>query len=238
MKRKVSSGLKVGRLVLWAMLGLAGVGYAQDSKTAYPGMAPIAEYLMPADAEIALARSAAPPGLSADATIMVLTTHGYDVAAKGNNGFTCIVERGWTAPFDQADFGSPKIRAPVCYNAQAVRTVLPYTIERTRLVLAGMSTAQMHAKIEKEVADKTLVSPAVGAMSYMMSKDQYLGDGGTHWHPHMMFHVARTDAADWGANYKGSPIIVDTRHHDNPEPQTVFMMLVDHWSDGTPVPLH
>lgn len=238
MKRKISSGFQVGILVSWSMLGFACVAQAQDSKTAYPSMAPIAQYLMPRDAEIALARSAAPPALSADATILVLTTHGYDVAAKGKNGFTCLVERGWTAPFDQADFGDPKLSAPVCYNAQAVRTVLPYTIERTRLVLAGMTTEQLHAKIEKEVADKLLVPPEAGAMSYMMSKDQYLGDGGTHWHPHMMFHVPTADAADWGASYHGSPIIVDTKHHDNPEPQTVFMMLVDHWSDGTPVPLH
>jgi hypothetical protein len=220
------------------MLNFASVGQAQESKTTYPSVAPIAQYLMPAEAEIALARSAAPAALSADATILVLTTHGYDVAAKGKNGFTCIVERGWTTPFDQADFGSPKILAPVCYNAQAVRTVLPYTIERTRLVLAGMSTAQVRAKIEKDVADKFLFSPEAGAMSYMMSKDQYLGDGGTHWHPHLMFHVASTDAAAWGANYHGSPIIVDTKHHDSPEPQTVFMMLADHWSDGTPAPLH
>ena len=238
MKRKISSSPEVQRLVLWAALGLASVGQAQDSKTPYPSMAPIAQYLMTEDAEIALARSAAPPSLSADATILVLTTHGYDVAAKGRNGFTCMVERGWTAPFDLADFGNPKIRAPVCYNAQAVRTVLPYGIERTRLVLAGMTTAQMHAKIEKDVADKLLVPPAAGAMSYMMSKDQYLGHGATHWHPHLMFHLARTDAAAWGANYDGSPIIVDTSHHDVPEPQTIFMMLVGHWSDGTPAPLH
>jgi hypothetical protein len=198
-----------------------------------PLKAPLKQYMMPADAEVALARSAAPPDLSADATILVLTTHGYDVAAKGTNGFTCMVERGWTSPFDQVDFGNPKIRAPVCYNAQAVRTVLPYLIERTRLVLAGMTTAQMHAKIEKDVADKVLVPPETGAMSYMMSKRQYLGDDGTHWHPHLMFHVARTDAAAWGANYDGSPIIIDTSHHDVPEPQTIFMMTVDHWSDGT-----
>ena len=224
--------------MLWAALGLASIGQAQDSKIPYPSMAPIAQYLMTQDAEIALARSAAPPALSADATILVLTTHGYDVASKGTNGFTCMVERGWAAPFDQVDFGNPKIRAPVCYNAQAVRTVLPYGIERTRLVLAGMTTAQMHATIEKDVADKLLVPPTAGAMSYMMSKDQYLGDSGTHWHPHLMFHVARTDAAAWGANYDGSPIIVDTSHRDVPEPQTIFMMIADHWSDGTPAPIH
>ncbi len=201
-------------------------------------MAPIAQYLMSKHAEVTLARSAAPPALSAHATILVLTTHGYDVAAQGTNGFTCMVERGWTSPFDQVDFGNPKIRAPVCYNAQAVRTVLPYGIERTRLVLAGVSTAQMHAKIEKEVADKVLVPPAAGAMSYMMSKQQKLGDGGTHWHPHLMFHLARTDAAAWGANDDGSPIVTDTSHHDVPEPQTIFMVIVEHWSDGTPAPIH
>jgi hypothetical protein len=222
-------------VAVWAASAAPAACAEPDSS---PLKAPLERYMMPANAEVALARSAAPPALSADATILVLTTHGYDVAAKGTNGFTCMVERGWTSPFDQVDFGNPKIRAPVCYNAQAVRTVLPYWIERTRLVLAGMTTAQMHAKIEKDVADRVLVPPEAGAMSYMMSKDQYLGDGGTHWHPHLMFHVARTDAAAWGANYDGSPIIIDTSHQDVPEPQTIFMMIVGHWSDGTEAHSH
>ena len=198
-----------------------------------PLKAPIEQYLMPADAEVALARSAAPPALSADATILVLTTHGFDVAVKGTNAFTCFVSRGWDVPFDQVDYGSPKLRAPICLNAPAVRTVLPYSSERTRLVLAGATVAQMQAQIEKDVADKVLVPPEVGAMSYMMSKDQYLGDTGPHWHPHVMFHIPRTDGAAWGASYDGSPIIVDTTHRPGPEPQTIFMMKVDHWSDGT-----
>ena len=196
-----------------------------------PLKAPLTAYLMPADAEVALARSAAPPALAAEATVLVLTAHGYDVAAKGTNGFTCLVERGWQAPFDQADFGSPKIHGAVCYNPPAVHTVLPYTVERTRLVLAGMTTAEMHAQIAKDIADKRLVPPEPGAMSYMMSKDQDLGSG--HWHPHLMFHVPPTDAAAWGANVDGSPVILDTTHHDSPEPQTIFMMVVQHWSDGT-----
>ncbi len=186
---------------------------------------------MAPDAEIALARSAAPPALSAEATVMVLTAHGYEVAAKGTNGFTCLVERGWQAPFDQSDFGSPKIHGAVCYNAPAVRTVLPYSIERTRLVLAGMTVAQMHVQIAKDIADKALVPPEIGAMSYMMSKDQDLGSG--HWHPHLMFHVPTTGQEAWGANYDGSPVIFDTSHHDVPEPQTIFMMTVTQWSDGT-----
>ena len=76
--------------------------------------------------------------------------------------------------------------------------------------------------------------PEPGAMSYMMSKSQYLGDDGGHWHPHLMFHLPRMGAASWGANLDGSPVVMDTDHHEGPEPETIFMVPVGHWSDGTP----
>src|SRR5262249_37765131 len=59
---------------------------------------PLSEYLMPADAEIALARSAAPANISDRATIKVLTASGFQVARQGENGFVCMVMRGWSAP--------------------------------------------------------------------------------------------------------------------------------------------
>ncbi len=34
----------------------------------------------------------------ADATIMVLTDHGYVTAVEGKNGFVCVVERAWMSP--------------------------------------------------------------------------------------------------------------------------------------------
>jgi len=70
-------------------------------------------------------------------------------------------------------------------------------------------------------------------MSYMMSKDQYLADSCPHWHSHLMFHVPRVAAASWGANLPGSPVIFDNR--ELPE-QAIFMVPVDHWSDGTAAP--
>src|SRR5258708_16550775 len=94
----------------------APAAYAEPDSS--PLKAPLEQYMMPADAEVALARSAAPPALSADATILVLTTPRYDAAAKGTNRFTSVVDRGWTSPFDQVDFGNPKIHAPVCYTPQ------------------------------------------------------------------------------------------------------------------------
>src|SRR5262249_19744737 len=123
-----------GLLSILLLLGLPGEGYAQDKKPAlYPAMAPVDQYLI-ADAhdEIALARSAAPPSISAEADVLVLGKHGYETAARGRNGFVCFVERSWTAGFDDRQFWNPKLRAPNCFNPPAVRSVLPQYLERTQ----------------------------------------------------------------------------------------------------------
>ena len=73
--------------------------HAQGQKTEYASMAPLDQYLMDRGAEIAMARSAAPEAISRDADVLVLGRHGYETAVKGKNGFVCVVERGWMAPF-------------------------------------------------------------------------------------------------------------------------------------------
>jgi hypothetical protein len=70
----------------------------------------------------------------------------------------------------------------------------------------------------------------------MMSKDMYLGDDVGHWHSHLMFLVPKVAAASWGANLPGSPVILDDR--EVAEPQTIFMVPVSHWSDGTTAAAH
>ena len=60
------------RLVFIALLGAAGPIHTQDAKTPYPTMAPIEQYRMDRDAEIAMARTAAPASISKDASVMVL----------------------------------------------------------------------------------------------------------------------------------------------------------------------
>ena len=198
-------------------------------------MAPLAQYLMDPRAEIALAQTAAPQSISKEATVLVLSAHGYVVGKKGASRFTCIVERGWMPPFDQKDFWSTTLRAPICYNAPASRTVLQYTLRRTTLALAGLSRAQIYEQIKA----MSLPTPAPGSMSYMLSKKQNLGDVGS-WMPHIMFHVpkpyAAGDGAIWGADLPGSPILFDNAHHLTPEPQTIFMVPVSKWSDGSPAP--
>jgi hypothetical protein len=208
---------------------------ADEPKTPYPEMASLDQYLMAdRNAEIALARSSAPDSVSRDATVLVLGKNGYETVVDGKNGFTCLVERSWMCPFDSPDFWNPKLRGPVCYNSAAVRSVLPYTLYRTKLVLAGTPKAQMHEDIVAAVTKHELLVPEPGAMSYMMAKDGYLGDAAGHWHPHLMFHIPKTEGATWGANFDGSPVMLDDQHTDVPEPQTIFLVPVGKWSDGTP----
>ena len=231
MKRKIIRTIALGSFALVVALGAAWQAHAQDAKAPYPSMAPLDQYLI-ADpsAEIALARSAAPESISHDAEVMVLGRHGYEIAVKGTNGFVCLVERGWTAPIDDPNFWNPKLRGPLCLNAAAARTYLPFTIKKTEWVLAGQSKTQMFDNIKAALDKKELPMQEPGAMCYMLSKDQYLGDSGRHWHPHLMFFVPRTDAAAWGADVPGSPILSG----DDPQDSLmIFMVPVGKWSDGT-----
>ena len=204
---------------------------AQNSKEPYSKMAPLDQYLMDRDAEIALARSAAPKSISGDAEVLVLGRHGYETAAKGTNGFVCLVERGWTAPLDDPNFWNPKIRGTMCLNSAAARSYLPISIKKTQLILAGESKSQMADAIKAAFDKKELPSLQPGAMCYMLSRDQYLDDHATHWHPHVMFFIPETDSVARGENLPGSPVLTNA---DKLDRLTVLMVLVRKWSDGTP----
>jgi hypothetical protein len=229
--------IAMNAIVLAFIVGTALRVGAQARPEPYPQMASVEEYLIKDKAaEISMARSAAPDTISRDATVLVLGKGGYETAVEGKNGFTCLVERSWMSPFDNPEFWNPKMRGPICYNPAAVRTILPYTTNRTKLALTGLSKAQIREKITASIAKNELPVPEAGAMSYMMSKAGNLGDSVGHWCPHLMFHVPKTDGANWGADLEGSPVLFDDEHRDVPEPETIFMVEVFHWSDGTAAP--
>jgi hypothetical protein len=230
MQRKVLRTIVLRSFALVVVLGAAWQALAQEAKTPYPSMAPLDQYLMERNAEIALARSAAPESISRDAEVMVLGRHGYEAAVKGKNGFVCMVERSWTAGIDDPDFWNPKLRAPICFNPPAARSYLPITIKKTELVLAARSKAQMFEDIKSAFDKKELPTLESGAMCHMMSKQGYLSDRDGHWHPHVMFFVPLTDPAVWGAGLPGSPVL---GFKDPQNRLTVFLIPVAKWSDGT-----
>jgi hypothetical protein len=214
-------------------LGAVCPAQAESSKVPYPSMAPLDQYLTDRNAEIAMARSAAPVAISGDAEVMVLGRHGYETAVEGKNGFVCMVERSWTAGIDDPDFWNSKLRAPICFNPPAARSYLPLTIKKTESILAGRSKAQMVEDIKAAFDKKELPTLESGAMCYMMSKQGYLSDRDGHWHPHLMFFIPLTEPAAWGADLPGSPLI---GIKDTPDQLTVFLIPLPEWSDGTAAP--
>jgi hypothetical protein len=231
----------LGAAGIAVLLALAGPALANATNSAdplaakrpYPNMAPLAQYMMASPAEeIALARTAAPPSISADAEVLVLGPHGYATAVKGKNGFVCLVERSWNAEFSNPVFWNPIVRGPNCFNPVAARSALPHELERTKWALEGLTIPEMIDRTKAEIAAKTYLLPEPGAMSYMLSKEQVLGNQGVHWHPHLMFFVANTPDADLGANLPGSPVL----HPFATAPDLISTILVPvgKWSDGTP----
>lgn len=210
---------------------LTSQGTPQTAKTPYPAMAPLAQYLMPRDAEISLARSAAPKSVSDDAEILVLTKSGFQTAVKGTNDFVCMVARSWSADYDSPDFWDPKLHAPICYNALAARSQVQATIKRTQAAMAGGSHAQVHAAVEAAIKSGELHTAESGSMAYMLSKQAYLSNRVGHWRPHLMFFTPETDPKSWGAGVPDSTIL-GIKYPE--EHLTVFLIPVGRWSDGTP----
>ena len=233
---------KVVTFVVCALcIGIAAQSAQAQAKPTYPNMAPLDQYMMDHNAEIAMARSAAPQAITQDAEVLVLGQHGYETALKGKNGFVCLVERAWMGPFEgdgSDNFWNPKVRGPVCYNPPAARSVLPLTYKRTELILAGQSKPQIIEGI-KAFMKQQLPPLEPGAMSYMMSKDQHLNDGAhPNWIAHLMFYTPFMDGAVWGADVDHSPVMLNPQFHGAPEPIDVFMVPAGLWSDGTPDPVN
>lgn len=227
---------KLGLLSIPFLFGCLGLAQGQENKPVpYPAMASVEQYLIAnVPDEIALARSAAPPSISADAEVLVLGKQGYETAVKGKNGFVCFVERSWAAGFDDPEFWNPKLRAPNCFNPPAVRSVLPQYLKRTEWVLAGIGKPQMIEDARAAVASHRFTNPESGSFSFMLSKQGYLSDDGAGpWLPHVMFFVPHGQAATWGAGLEGSPILGTD---GKPFEPTVLFIPVRRWSDGSPAP--
>jgi hypothetical protein len=218
---------------------------AQSDK--YPKMAPVDQYLMERNAEILLARSAAPDSISCDSTVLILGRQGYETAVQGKNGFVCMVERSWMAQFDSPEFWNPKIRGAECLNRQAARSIVPIADLRTRMVMAGHSKAEIVSALKAAFDKKQLPDLENGNMVFMMSKSAYLFDAGDHNGPHLMFFTALQDGKDWGAGASGSPVFsapywfLSSKEPSQAKglpPILVFAVEVAKWSDGTAAPMH
>jgi hypothetical protein len=212
--------------MILALTAAASAAEAQSRR--YP---PLNEYMMPQAAEISLARSAAPEGVTSRATVKVLASSGYTVAVSGDNGFTCMVLRGWAAPTytpaQVRDFVyDANIRAPICFDPVASRAVMPYYELRSQLGMQGQSPDQIAQGVQSAYATGRLPKRDAVSFAYMWSAEQYLGSGIGHWHPHLMIFAPYYDNAMLGGNAFGSPM--PGLSDDAGTPFAVVVVPVDH----------
>jgi hypothetical protein len=139
--------------------------------------------LLPQEREIALALTAAPKSIVNDVDVYVLRRGGFVKVRSGSTGVSCLVERD-----------HPKALYPICYDAEASRTILPSQLDVQAMRERGMSEDQIARTTTAGFETGKYKLPSKQAMSWMMSPEQdlYAGPHGEHvgqWQPHLMFYM-------------------------------------------------
>ncbi len=170
--------LPIAAALAWTLILAVTPTHALENRDAY---------FMDETEEIRLARTAGPESVTQNASVHVLRDSGFELAEKGSGSFHCFVERSWAAPRpDNSITFDARVRAPNCINAEGARTVMRERFMVAKLALQGHDSDEINRRIDAALASGELESPTGVALTYMMSKHQWLGEGPQAWKPHVM----------------------------------------------------
>jgi hypothetical protein len=180
---------------------LAGLTTVQASAQSRHGARPA----LARDAEIVLARSAAPAAISGGARVWVWNGNGYVVADSGRTTVNCYVARHWV----------PSVE-PHCLDEEASATVLPILMRKIELYAQGKNDADVEREIADGIKSGRFRLPRRPALTYMMSAAQNLVSGeGTPvgaWQPHLMIYYP-----EWTGKQAGlEGFVADVGFIENP----------------------
>ncbi|MDH3403799.1 MAG: nuclear transport factor 2 family protein [Acidobacteriota bacterium] len=184
----------------WTRVLLAGLVWPAAGWGAGVEPPDISPYLIDHAEETALALSAGPRHVTAEATVLLFTPDGYETEREGSNGFVCLVERSWTNATEWSNFLDPAIRVPICYNREAAETILPVYLEKAKLAMAGHPAEEIQRALDAGFRAGRFRAPEGTAMSYMISAGQYLGGPAGAFRPHVMLYSPYSTDDDWGDN--------------------------------------
>jgi len=167
---------------------LLGAAFASTAVTAD---APDYRSLSAAE-EFALALSAAPEHLRAEAGVYVLAPKGFEQHRESRNGFNCLVIR------------TADVIAPTCFDAEGSRTTLHANLRREALRADGLADAAIEEAIAADYASGKLKAPARPGVAYMLSREFVRIDSDTGvtravFPPHLMFYAPYLTDEDIGA---------------------------------------
>src|SRR5262249_36629127 len=150
---------------------------------------PAYDFSLSREEKIRLAESAAPPEISAKATVYVLDQGGYVKAHDGNNGFTCFVDRQ-----------TPWNSEPPYFNAEGTTTTLVtrFFVEEQRS--KGKSEEAIKAALDEGYKSGKFKAPAKPGIVYMLSDSIFLlvNEKMVHAPPHLMFYAPYATDKDLG----------------------------------------
>lgn len=165
------------------------------------------------ECEEALALSALPARLRAEASVYSLTDQGFKMIRKKDGPFTCIVERN-----------NPDAFIPQCVDAAGSDTIIPGIMKKSQWALAGMPVAERRAKFAELAGKDELHAPPRAGISYMMSDFNYVWNADSEdlmrVPPHVMFYAPNVSNEDIGgsfeeavSNNRGTPFVVEVGIH-------------------------
>ena len=140
-----------------------------------------AEYLS-TQCEQALALSAMPKELRAQASAYTLEEKGFRKTLSGDGPFTCIVERN-----------HPESIVPQCLDEEGTRVIIPAIIHKSNLAMQGLKPSEIRADFEKRVDKGEYQPPSRIGVNYMTSHYNYIyiqsADRIVHVPPHLMHYA-------------------------------------------------
>ena len=154
----------------------------------------------PEAVQIALAESAAPPAVAADAAVYIIGARGYRKVRDGRNGFTCLISRQYRNTLE-----------PECFDAEGTATVLPARLFVEGRRADGAADADIERELDEGYRSGRFVAPHKPGIVYMLSAHNYVLDPSSkqivHYPGHLMFYAPNATHKDVGSG-PGAPFIV------------------------------
>lgn len=159
---------------------------------AQTALQPVYDFSLPREEKIKLARSAAPPEVSNNASVYVLERSGYAKVQDGSNGFSCFVDRQ-----------TPLNQEPTCFDSEGSASTLPTRIFAEEQRGRGKSEEEIKAAIADGYKTGRFHAPAKPGIVYMMSDQGYIYVESVkkivHLPAHLMFYAPYATDKDLGS---------------------------------------
>ena len=144
----------------------------------------------PREVQVRIAKLAGPKGVTDQADIYVIGEHGYEVAERGSNGFSCMIERE-----------KPDTMEPECYDAEGTRTTVKVRIYVEEQRAKGVSDKRIENAVKAGYKSGKFRAPSKPGIVYMLSDSISLlvQDKIVHVPPHLMFYAPYATEKDIGS---------------------------------------